>query len=126
MRHTAHRHGIAALFVSRCQRNLQLARADDGVFKEQFIKITQTKEEQRPGMLRFQLPVLPNHWSGVTSSHACASEKSVIKTDLNSLVCVSEEAYMVRREGASTYCRCMVIYCGQCLNFGIQAFRVPT
>src|SRR6266850_4755923 len=79
MRHTAHRHGIAALFVSRCQRNLQLARADDGVFKEQFIKITQTKEEQRPGMLRFQFPILANHWSGVTSSHACASEKSAIK-----------------------------------------------
>src|SRR6266851_3661569 len=79
MRHAAHRHGVAALFVSRRQRNLQFPSADDGVFKEQFIKITQTKEEQRPGMLRFQFPILPNHWSGVTSSHACASEKCAIK-----------------------------------------------
>src|SRR2546429_1335596 len=99
MRHTAHRHGIAALFVPRRQRNLQFARADHCVFKEQLIKIAEAKEEQRAGMLSFQLPVLANHWSGITSSHSSANEAFWLIAA--GAVCESEEAYIVSCAGAS-------------------------
>ena len=73
------------------------ASPDYGIFKEQFVKVAQPEEEQRAGMLGFQLPVLSNHGRGITSSHSCASEKSAIKTGLVTLVCESEEAYIVSR-----------------------------
>src|SRR5712671_3982028 len=102
MRHAAHWHGGAALFVSRCQRNLQFPRANDRVFKEQLIEISQAKEEQRAWMLRLQLPVLPDHRCSVASSHSYDSEKCALKAVLISSVRESEEAYIVSREGAST------------------------
>src|SRR5213080_2914171 len=69
MWHTAHRNGIIALFMAGRQRNLQFTRANDGVFKEEFVEISQAKEEQCPRVLRFQLTVLPDHRSGVGCSH---------------------------------------------------------
>ena len=53
MWHPAHRNWIIALLMARCQRNLQFTRADNGVFKEQFVEISQAEEEQRPRVLRF-------------------------------------------------------------------------
>src|SRR6266568_4407442 len=72
MRHAAHRNWVAALFVSRCQSNLQLARADDRVVKKQFVKIAQAKEQKRAGMLRFQFLILPDHWSSISRRHRFA------------------------------------------------------
>ena len=55
MRHAAHGNWVAALFVSRRQSDLQLARPGDRVFKKEFVKISQAKEEQRARMLLLQL-----------------------------------------------------------------------
>jgi hypothetical protein len=57
-------------------------------------------------MLRFQLPVLPNHGGGITSSHSLTVKKCALKCGLVSSVRESEEAYIVRSEGASTLDRC--------------------
>src|SRR5581483_4433152 len=61
--HAAHGNWIAAFFVARRQSDLEFSRANDRVFKKQLIEIAQAKEKQRPRMLRFQLLVLPDHWS---------------------------------------------------------------
>ena len=62
MRDSAHWNRIFAVFVSSREGNLQLARANDRVIKEQLVEVAQAKEEQRSRMLSLQLTVLPDHW----------------------------------------------------------------
>ena len=69
MRHAAHGNRIAAFFVSGGQGDLQFASADDCIFEEQLVEIAQAKEEKRARVLRFELAVLPDHWSGVRCRH---------------------------------------------------------
>src|SRR5260221_13608936 len=53
-------------------------------------------------MLRFQLPILANHWRGVTSSHDGANALLSLSGGVATAVCESEEAYIVSNERAST------------------------
>ena len=61
MRHSTHRHGIATLFVTRCECDLQFARTGESVVKKQFVEIAETKKQQCPGMLLLQFLVLTQH-----------------------------------------------------------------
>ncbi len=106
MRHATHWDGITLFFVPGSQGNLQFTRANHCIVKEEFIKIAQPEEKERTGMLRFQLLILPNHWSGVTSCHAFKGEKFAIKAGLIPLACESEEAYIVSKRGASAMNSC--------------------
>src|SRR6185369_1261550 len=67
MRHATHGNRIVTLFLSRCECDLQLARAGYRVVKKQFIKVAETKKQQRPGMLLLQFLVLTQHrrWIGI-------------------------------------------------------------
>jgi hypothetical protein len=70
MRNTAHGHGIATLFVTRSEGYLQLARAGHGVFKEEFVKIAQTKKQECARVLLLEFLILAQHWrGGVWGSH---------------------------------------------------------
>src|SRR5207244_5303884 len=75
MRHAAHGNWVAAFLVSRRQGNLQLARAGHRVFEEEFVKISEAKEEQRARMLLLQLLILADHGGGVGSSHESVSSQ---------------------------------------------------
>src|SRR5271157_943820 len=72
----AHGHGYAFFLVARGQRDLQLARRDDGVFKEQLVKIAEAKEDERMGMFFFDRGVLPHQWRGrLAHRRNCADYK---------------------------------------------------
>src|ERR1700730_16839631 len=90
MRHAAHRNRIATLFVTSRQGNLKLPRANDCIFEKQLVKIAQTKEQKRSRMLRFQLLILPDHWSSISRSHGSAGERSL--SPLGRVFILSEKA----------------------------------
>ena len=58
---TAHRHGIVAILVAGSQRDFEFARSGDGVFEEEFVEVTKTKQEQGIGRFLFYGMVLPHH-----------------------------------------------------------------
>jgi len=69
VRHAAHGDGGALLFVARGERDFQLARGGDGVFKEEFVEIAQAKQQERAGNLLFDIAVLPHQRRGGVRGH---------------------------------------------------------
>ena len=62
--HAAHGNGDALFLVARGQRDLQLARRDDGVLEKQLVEVAQAKKQQRVGMLFLDGSVLPHQRRG--------------------------------------------------------------
>src|SRR5689334_14773431 len=62
VRYAAHGNRVVSFLVTRRQRNFQLAGGRDGILEEQFVKVTETKEEQCVGCFLFYGMVLPHHW----------------------------------------------------------------
>ena len=62
--HAAHGNRNTFFLVTRGKRYLQFARGEDGIVKKKLVKITQTKEEQRAGMLFLDGGILPHQRRG--------------------------------------------------------------
>src|SRR2546430_3967117 len=103
MRHAAHGNRIAALFMSCGQSDLQFARADDRVIKKQLVKIAQPKEQQRTRMLRFQLLILPDHWSSISRRHRFAVRGRTRSSIVLSSSCEAASLHRVRDSRKFTF-----------------------
>src|ERR1041385_8120335 len=99
MRHAAHGNRIATFFVSRRQSDLQFARADDRVIKKQFVEIAETKEQECARMLRFQLLILPYHWSSITRRHRFAV-RGLTRSSIALSCGAKRQAYIASHERA--------------------------
>ena len=88
VRHAAHGHGLR--FVARGERQLQLARGDDGVLVEELVEVAHAEEEQGVGM---SFLGRAKYWrmAGVASAMRCErsllSGASLVMSFADSIVC---------------------------------------
>src|ERR1017187_3238703 len=71
----AHGDGRAFFLVAGGEGDLQLARGEDGVFKEELVEIAEAEEEEGVGHLLFDGVVLPHQRGGSVGAHCDGEER---------------------------------------------------
>ena len=126
IRYTAHRSALFKPTIAAGQHNIQLACSSQRIFKEHFIKIAQTKEQQAIAVLFLQRQILLHHGCQACRHGLFSSPRSIITQTVSANLSAHSSMHASAASAAITAACCGVfieIRANACRNLTVDALH---